>query len=70
MVSSADGAAALDGASAGLSCDTDRQVFALLRTLSDVILVGAATARAERYTGQAAGSPGVTCGATGRRPRR
>ena len=49
MVSSADGAAALDGASAGLSCDTDRQVFALLRTLSDVILVGAATARAERY---------------------
>ena len=49
MVSSADGAASLDGASAGLSCDTDRQVFALLRTLSDVILVGAATARVERY---------------------
>ena len=49
MVSSADGAAALDGASAGLSSDTDRQVFALLRTLSDVIIVGAATARAERY---------------------
>ncbi len=49
MVSSADGAAVLDGASAGLSSDTDRQVFALLRTLSDVILVGAATARAERY---------------------
>jgi riboflavin biosynthesis pyrimidine reductase len=49
MVSSADGAAALDGASAGLSSDTDRRVFALLRTLSDVILVGAATARAERY---------------------
>jgi riboflavin biosynthesis pyrimidine reductase len=49
MVSSADGAATLDGASAGLSSDTDRRVFALLRTLSDVILVGAATARAERY---------------------
>jgi len=49
MVSSADGAATLDGASAGLSCDTDRQVFALLRTLSDVILVGAGTARGERY---------------------
>ena len=49
MVASADGAATLDGASAGLSSDTDRRVFALLRTLSDVILVGAATARAERY---------------------
>jgi riboflavin biosynthesis pyrimidine reductase len=49
MVSSADGAAALDGTSAGLSSDTDRRVFALLRTLSDVILVGAATARIERY---------------------
>ncbi len=49
MVSSADGAASLDGASAGLSSDTDRRVFALLRTLCDVILVGAATARAERY---------------------
>jgi len=49
MVSSADGAAALDGASAGLSSGTDRQLFALLRALSDVIIVGAATARAERY---------------------
>ena len=49
MVSSADGAASLDGASAGLSSDTDRRVFALLRTLCDVILVGAATARTERY---------------------
>ena len=49
MVSSADGAASLEGASAGLSSDTDRRLFALLRTLSDVILVGAATARAERY---------------------
>lgn len=49
MVSSADGAATLSGASAGLSSDTDRRLFALLRTLSDVILVGAATVRAERY---------------------
>ena len=49
MVSSADGAASLNGASAGLSSDTDRQVFALLRALSDVILVGAATVRTERY---------------------
>jgi riboflavin biosynthesis pyrimidine reductase len=49
MVSSADGAASLDGATKGLSSDADRRVFALLRTLSDVILVGAATVRAEHY---------------------
>lgn len=49
MVSSADGAASLDGASAGLSSAADRHVFALLRTLADVILVGANTARVERY---------------------
>jgi riboflavin biosynthesis pyrimidine reductase len=49
MVSSADGAAALAGATKALSSDADRQVFALLRTLCDVIVVGAATVREERY---------------------
>ena len=49
MVSSADGAANLDGASAGLSSDTDRRLFALLRALSDVIIAGAATVRTEKY---------------------
>ena len=49
MVSSADGAASLNGVTAGISSDTDRRVFALLRALSDVILVGAATVREERY---------------------
>ena len=49
MVSSADGAASLNGVTAGISSDTDRRVFALLRALSDVILVGAGTAREERY---------------------
>ena len=49
MVSSADGAATLEGATKALSSKTDRHVFALLRTLSDVILVGAATAREEHY---------------------
>ncbi len=49
MVSSADGAATLAGATKALSSDTDRHVFALLRTLSDVIVVGASTVRAERY---------------------
>ena len=49
MVSSADGAATLDGATKDLSSGADRQVFALLRALADVIVVGAATVRAERY---------------------
>jgi riboflavin biosynthesis pyrimidine reductase len=49
MVSSADGAASLGGATKALSSQADRHVFALLRTLSDVILVGASTARVEHY---------------------
>ena len=49
MVSSADGAANLDGASAALSSGTDRRLFALLRALSDVIIAGAATVRTEKY---------------------
>ncbi len=49
MVSSADGAANLDGASAPLSSGTDRLLFALLRALCDVIIVGAATVRTEHY---------------------
>jgi riboflavin biosynthesis pyrimidine reductase len=49
MVSSADGAAQFGGVTSGLSSETDRHLFALLRTLADVIVVGAATVRAERY---------------------
>ena len=49
MVSSVDGAASLDGVTKGLSSQADRRVFALLRTLADVIVVGAATVRAEKY---------------------
>jgi riboflavin biosynthesis pyrimidine reductase len=49
FATSADGAATVDGASAGLSSPADRRVFALLRSLADVIVVGAATARTERY---------------------
>jgi len=49
MVASADGAAYLGGVTSGLSSQADRHLFALLRTLADVILVGAATVRAERY---------------------
>jgi riboflavin biosynthesis pyrimidine reductase len=49
MVASADGAASLGGVTAGLSSGADRRVFALLRALADVILVGAGTVRAEHY---------------------
>jgi riboflavin biosynthesis pyrimidine reductase len=49
MIESADGAAELGGLSGGLSGPADRKVFGLLRALADVILVGAGTARAERY---------------------
>ncbi|MDS1268869.1 dihydrofolate reductase family protein [Lipingzhangella sp. LS1_29] len=50
MVASADGCAVDSrGSSRGLSSAADRTVLALLRGLSDVILVGAGTARAEAY---------------------
>ena len=49
MVASLDGAAAVDGRARGLSGEADEQVFAMLRALADVILVGAGTARAEHY---------------------
>jgi riboflavin biosynthesis pyrimidine reductase len=49
MVVSADGAASLAGRSQGLSGPADRLVFSVLRSLADVVLVGAGTARVERY---------------------
>ena len=49
MIASVDGAIALDGRSGGLSGAGDRLVFTVLRSLADVIVVGAGTARAERY---------------------
>jgi riboflavin biosynthesis pyrimidine reductase len=49
MVSSLDGAATVGGRSGGLSGGADQQVFAMLRALADVILVGAGTARVEGY---------------------
>jgi len=49
MVSSADGAAWVNGRTGGLSGPADRMVFSILRSLSDLILVGAGTASAERY---------------------
>ncbi|MDQ3628831.1 MAG: dihydrofolate reductase family protein [Actinomycetota bacterium] len=50
FVATADGSTQGGDRRAGsLSTPADREVFALLRSLSDVILVGAGTARAEAY---------------------
>ncbi|GAA2783057.1 pyrimidine reductase family protein [Kitasatospora sp. CM 4170] len=49
MVAGLDGAAKLDGLSEGLSGDADKRIFGVLRALSDVVLVGAETVRAEGY---------------------
>jgi riboflavin-specific deaminase-like protein len=49
MVASLDGSVAVSGRSGPLGNAADRAVFHLLRSLSDVVLVGAGTARAERY---------------------
>jgi len=50
FISTLDGAAAGDdGRSGSINTGADREVFALLRALSDVVLVGAGTARVEGY---------------------
>jgi 5-amino-6-(5-phosphoribosylamino)uracil reductase len=49
MVSTLDGRAATDGDTRGLGGPDDRQLFHLLRTAADAILVGAGTVRVERY---------------------
>ena len=49
MVASADGAVSVNGRSGGLSGPADRMLFTVLRSVADLILVGAGTVRAERY---------------------
>jgi riboflavin biosynthesis pyrimidine reductase len=49
MVSSVDGAASARGRSSGLGGPADKILFTALRSLADVILVGWATMRIERY---------------------
>ena len=51
FAASADGAVTVDGKSKGLSSDADRELFHVLRSLADVVLVGAGTVRAENYGG-------------------
>ncbi|WP_228389309.1 pyrimidine reductase family protein [Cumulibacter manganitolerans] len=49
FVASLDGAATLHGRAGGLGNDADRRLFALHRSLADVVLVGAGTVRVEGY---------------------
>ncbi len=49
MVSSLDGRAAIDWRTKGLSTELDRRLFHHLRTQADAVMVGAGTARTERY---------------------
>jgi riboflavin biosynthesis pyrimidine reductase len=49
FVQSVDGSASVDGLSGGLGGPADKLVFDILRGVSDVVLVGAGTARAEGY---------------------
>ena len=51
FIASLDGAATVDGLSGGLNNADDKIVFDTLRLLTDVILVGAGTVRAEGYGG-------------------
>ncbi|MFG3338988.1 pyrimidine reductase family protein [Glycomyces sp. NPDC048151] len=49
FVSSADGAAALEGLSGPLSGEEDKRVFKVLRARCDVLLTGSGTVKAEGY---------------------
>ncbi|GAT08076.1 pyrimidine reductase family protein [Mycolicibacterium novocastrense] len=63
MIFSADGAAAFAGRVGPLSDPTDQQLLVALRGFADVVLVGAATARAESYGPV---KPSATAGRTAR----
>lgn len=49
MVTTIDGATAIDGRSSSIGDEQDGVVFRALRTVADVVMVAAATARAEGY---------------------
>ncbi|MET0865109.1 MAG: pyrimidine reductase family protein [Nakamurella sp.] len=51
MIASLDGGSTVAGRSAGLGNAADTELFAVLRDLADVILVGSGTVRTERYGG-------------------
>ena len=56
MVASVDGAAAAEGKSGGLQTPGDNRVFAAVRDLADVVLVGWSTAATENYGPAAPGA--------------
>ena len=60
FVSSLDGAATLEGRSAELGNPEDQRVMAVLRTVSDVVIVGAGTVRAEGYGSLGLGHESIT----------
>lgn len=49
MIASADGAATVGGLSRALGGSADRRLFQILRSLADLVMVGAGTLRAEHY---------------------
>ena len=49
MIASLDGATAVDGVAGGLANKADQDLFHLMRSLADVVLVAAGTVRAEGY---------------------
>jgi riboflavin-specific deaminase-like protein len=49
MISTLDGKATIDWRTRGISSDLDRELFHHLRTQADAVMVGAGTARVERY---------------------
>ena len=49
MISTLDGATSFAGRAGGLGGPGDKLLFSVLRSLADVVLVGAGTARAEHY---------------------
>ena len=65
MVTTADGATTVEGRSGGLGNAADRTLLGVLRSLSDVVLAGAGTVRAESY-----GPPRTTKAAQERRVAR
>ena len=57
FIGSVDGGATVAGRSGGLAGPGDRTLFLLLRSLADVIVVGAGTVRTENYGGAHLGVP-------------
>ncbi len=56
MISSIDGAIAVDGLSGGLGSEADFKMFMALRSVADVIVAGAGTVRDEQYKPPAPGA--------------